>query len=94
MDFATTTCAYSNPVQFDGSAPGSSLDYFQFASSTCITVSPPASTTVELLYGSSAENPLITADSGSIVFGLGLILFVLVFAVLGVLFVSEKRSRK
>lgn len=92
MHTATTTCAYSNPVQFDGTSPGSSLDFFDFASSTCITISDNvvSSTTVVLDRGSSSENPLIIQDSGSLIFGVALILFVLTFAVLGSVFPSRK----
>lgn len=93
MATATTTCGYYNPVQFDGSLPGSSLDYFQFASSTCLTISDdPATSTIELDFQSSPEDPLIVQDSGSVIFGLALILFVVCVAVFRLVFPS-KRSK-
>lgn len=93
MATATTTCAFTNPVQFDGSSPAGSLDYFQFASSTCITLSDdPATSTIELSVESSAENPLIVQDSGSVIFGLALILFVVCVAVLGLVFPSKRKQ--
>jgi len=93
MATATTTCAYSSPVQFDGTPPASSLDYFAFASSTCITLSDdPATSTTEFSFVPDPENPLFVQDSGSVVFGLALILFVLIFATLGLVFGSRRRS--
>lgn len=95
FSFSTTTCSYSNPVMYDGLPPFSSDDWWQFASSTCITQTPYVPTdptVVEFDLGTTPENPLIVQDSGSVVFGLALILFVLVFAILGLVFGSRRRS--
>jgi len=93
MATATTTCAYSSPVQFDGTPPASSLDYFAFASSTCITLSDdPATSTTEFSFVPDPENPLFVQDSGSVVFGLALILFVVSVAVFRLIFPSSKRG--
>jgi len=93
MATATSTCSFINPVQFDGTPPGSSIDYFQFASSTCITISDdPATSTVELSVESSPENPLVVQDSGSVIFGLALILFVICVAVFRLIFPSSRKG--
>jgi len=94
METSTTTCSYFNPVLADGTTtpPGDTILAWNFASSTCATISatstPPA-VTVDFSRGNSAENPLIIQDSGSLVWGLALILFVLTFAVLGTIFKSR-----
>lgn len=95
MAFATTTCAYSNPVGTDGITPPSApTDTFAFASSTCVAEYAESTTTVEFALGDSAENPLIVRDDGSIVFGLGILIFLALFVVLGILFPSgESRKR-
>lgn len=67
---ATTTCSFSNPVQFDGSAPASSLDYFQFASSTCETIQATSSESITF------PSSMVVRDDG-VIFGLGIIIFLL-----------------
>lgn len=93
MDTSTTTCAYTNPVESDGSAPVAGVSTFQFASSTCVTLSSTTPITINVAsstLGSSAQNPVITQDAGSLTFGIALILFVLTFAVLGLFFTTRR----
>lgn len=85
MATATSTCAYYNPVRADGSPVGvPGVDTFQFASSTCVTVSDIAtSSSASVVWPTGA---LLVRDSGSVVFGLALLIFITGIAVLGLLF--------
>lgn len=67
---ATTTCAYSNPVAFDGSIPSSTLDEFAFASSTCTTIQ--ATSTENITFPTSME-----VRDPAVIFGLSLVIFLL-----------------
>lgn len=66
---ATTTCAYSNPVMYNGDTPTNSLDFFQFASSTCETIQATSSP-MEITFPSSME----VKDTG-VIFGISLLIF-------------------
>jgi len=37
MEYSTTTCDFTNPVDYQGNAPDNMPDFWQFASSTCAT---------------------------------------------------------
>jgi len=57
---ATTSCTNFNPVIFDGTAPSSSADFWNFSSSSCtIEFSGVASTSNGFTYGEAVNSILL-----------------------------------